>query len=284
MRAFLVAVVFLCLLSSGKSCADDLTAESIREKVIVAYATAPTYKTQGIESTLMEVQGKKIPTSAEFTVVLKKPALYRISWKSSGPFSGVLWNDGGEPSLYLDQGNEYSKMKTDVEAMFTTAQINGGMALMISSLFFDQLKMPSPLKHWDVIERAPDEYVDGVDCYVISGKTPVSEKETIWVSKVNYFILRYDHSLRPPSGENGVPGLSDKSLEYSLQADGVEVIEERKMMIREQIQHDRKTLMDQHFGGIVKQKYYDITTPDLNLKDFHYQLPEGAILKESVFQ
>jgi hypothetical protein len=97
--------------------------------------------------------------------------------------SGTVWSDGTQPYLYMGTLHAYSKMSSDEIAVAGATGVSGGAAMTIPSLFlpvlekyalFSRLKDPKLEK----TERVGDE-----DCYVVSGTSAISTKETFWISK-----------------------------------------------------------------------------------------------------
>ena len=111
------------------------------------------------------------------------------------------------------------------------------------------------------------EKVGEEDCYVLSGASEISEKETLWVSKTSYLIRKYYRSVKPPEG----------ALEKLFKSTGQEETKEGKKLMRE-------------FGKIIEttngsftELYEKVSSPELNKDDFKFALPEGTVLEDSPF-
>ena len=83
----------------------------------------------------------KMNTETSFSILLKKPNLYLISWTQKNmPMAGMtqggaVWSDGTQPYLYMGVMNAYSKMGSDEMALASATGISGGAANTIPSLF-----------------------------------------------------------------------------------------------------------------------------------------------------
>ena len=93
---------------------------------MAAYDSMQTYKAKGTIASEMESGGIKMSTNTEFSIVLKKPNLYLISWTQNNTAmpgmmqSGAVWSDGTQPYLYM--------------------VMDGGLSLRMMAVFIGGLK------------------------------------------------------------------------------------------------------------------------------------------------
>jgi len=286
-RKKLFAFAILMMLGAH-GCAEDIPPSEIFENVKTAYTSMDTYKSQGTIASNIDTDGRKINTETSFSIILKKPNLYLISWsqeRASGvPQSGAVWSDGTQPYLYMAGMNAYSKMGSDELALASATGISGGAAFTIPSLFLSVFaEQPDPFSRLKDPQIEKTEKVGDENCYVISGSSSISKKETFWVSKTSYLIKKYDRSLEPPEGGRQMPEMTDEQLDDAIKAMGQEVTEESKQKMREMMNRSRDLLKTAQMKGSSTEVHAEISSPKLNTEDFHFALPAGTVLKESLF-
>ena len=278
----------ILMLLGAHGCAEDISPSEIFENVKTAYTSMDTYKSQGTITSNIDTDGMKINTETSFSIILKKPNLYLISWtqeRTSGmPQSGAVWSDGAQSYLYMGAMNAYSKTGSDELALGGATGISGGAAFTIPSLFLSVFK-----EQLDPFSRLKDPQIEKTqkvgqeNCYVISGSSSISKKETLWVSKTSYLIKKYDRSLEPPEGGRQMPEMTDEQLEEAIKGMGQEVTEESKQKMREMMKRSKDALKTAHMKGSSTELHAEISSPKLNTKDFQFALPAGTVLKESLF-
>lgn len=280
--------ILMVLIAHG--CAEDITPSEIFEKVKTAYKSMETYKAQGTITSEIDTGETKMNIETSFSIILKKPNLYLISWTQKNMAmpgmsqSGSVWSDGTQPYLYMGGMNAYSKMGSDELALGGATGISGGAAFTIPSLFLSVFKeQPAPFSRLKDPQIEMTEKVGEEDCYVISGSSSVSKKEAFWVSKTSYLIKKYYRSLGPPEGGRQMPEMTDEQLEEAIKGTGQEVTDESKKNMREMIERSRTMLKTVKIKGSSTELHANVSSPELNKNDFKFALPEGAVLKESLF-
>jgi hypothetical protein len=268
--------------------AEDITPSKIFEKVETAYKSMDTYKAQGTITSNIDTGGTQMNTETSFSIILKKPNLYLISWtRENMPIrsqSGAVWSDGTQPYLYMGGMNAYSKMSSDELALASATGISGGAAFTIPSLFLSVFKeQPTPFSRLKDPQIEMTEKVGEEDCYVISGSSSISKKETFWVSKTSYLIRKYYRSFEPPEGGLAIPELTDEQVEEAIKGMGREVTEESKKNMKEMMDRSRTMLKTMKMSGSSTELHANVSSPKLNKNDFKFALPEGSVLKESLF-
>lgn len=270
--------------TKGKEAQKGESAQVIREKIIAAYHALQTYKTEGTVAMAMDISGQKMLTHVDFSILLKKPNMYLISWTVKNPafpdkiISGAAWNNGEQPYLYSNDRRSYSKMADDAMALNIAAGLSFEAARVVPALFLNASGDQSPLKPWTNLLREADESVNGVDCYVVSGRSPISKEETIWVSKSDYFIKKYSRSLTPPPQGVKTFQPSEEQLEALIKSKGWEVTNERKKAMRAQMQQAMAAMKNMRPSGTCEQSFLNSSTPTLDKKEFQFAVPKGVAL------
>lgn len=198
--------------------------------------------------------------------------------------SGNVWSDGTQPYLHMSAVNAYSKMESDEIALGGATGISGGAAFTVPALvlsaFEPKTSLLSRLKKARVEEV---ETVEGEECYVISGSSVVSKRETYWISKKSYLIRKYSRSLEAPEGGAAIPEISDKDLEEAIKGLGQEVTEEAKKKLKETMERSKKMIKTMKLKGISTEVHTAISMPELKASDFQFSPPNGTTEKESLF-
>ena len=271
-------------------CAEDITPSEIFEKVKTAYKSMDTYKSQGTITSNIDTGEMKVNVETSFSIILRKPNLYLISWTQKNTAmpgmsqSGAVWSDGAQPYLYMGGMNAYSEMGSDELALGGATGISGGAAFTIPSLFLSVFKeQPTLFSRLIDPQIETTEKVGDQDCYVISGSSSISKKEAYWVSKKNYLIKKYYRSLEPPEGGVAIPKMTDEQLEQAIKSMGQEVTEESKKNMMEMMERSRTMFKSMKMKGSSTELHANVSSPELNKNDFKFDLPEGAVLKESLF-
>ena len=285
-----VALLLVGIGASGVMAAETPDAKAVLKKVVEKYKAMPTYKSKGTATSDIDYNGHKLNQKTQFTIVLKKPDLYRITWNKSMSMSGIeqtgaVWNDGTERNLFLGLGPTKLciKQKSDEMAIASATGISDGAASIVPSLFLKGFKTEDSF-----ISRIEDpkiektEKINGKECYVIAGHSKHSKKEVLWVSKDDDLIMKYSRSLEPPEGQPLVPEMNDEEITKTLKKMGREVTEENKQQMRDMMARAREMMKDTKISGTNSQVYTEISSPELDKKDFQYEVPEGTEYKESL--
>jgi outer membrane lipoprotein-sorting protein len=126
--------------------ASDLSAEKIIEKIQATYHELDNFSCDGSIKTTRYVNNYPLNTwVTEFTIKLKKPNLYLITWikkdteRKEVMTEGAVWNDGTQPYLYQKDFGAYFSFSSDEIALSSATGISGRVAVSIPSLFFKSL-------------------------------------------------------------------------------------------------------------------------------------------------
>jgi hypothetical protein len=233
----------------------------------------------------------KMTVETSFSILLKKPNLYLVSWNQKNmPMpgisqSGAVWSDGTQPYVYMGAGmNAYSRMSSDEIALGSATGISGGAAFTVPSLFLSVFKdQPAPFSRLIDPKIEMSEKVGEEECYVIGGSSPISKKEAFWVSKTSYLIKKYYRSLEPPEGGVAIPEMTDEELEEAIKGMGQEVTDESKEKMRKMVEKSKDVLKTALLKGSSTELHVDISTPDATAKDFQFTPPKDSVRKDSLF-
>ena len=230
----IAALAVAILMSGTNGFADDISPSEILKKVAATYKAMDTYKAEWTITSDIDTGSMKMKTETSFSILLKKPNLYLISWTQKNmPMpgmvqSGAVWSDGTQPFLYMGTLKAYQKITSDETsltsddvALSSATGISGGAAFTIPSLFLPIFQgQPAPFSRLKKMKIEKTEKVGEEDCYVLSGPSDCSKKETFWISKTSYSIRKYRRSLEPPEGGMAIPEMTDEDLEKASKSMG----------------------------------------------------------------
>lgn len=285
----LVALTITLLLLGTNAFGEETSPNEILSKVEDAYRALKTYKAEGTIVSDIDTGQMKIKTETSFSILLKKPNLYLISWTQKNmPMpgmvqSGAVWSEGIQPYLYMSVMNAYSKISSDETALASATGISGGAAFTIPSLFLPVFKdPPAPFSRLRNPRIERTDKIAEEDCYVISGPSTISKEETFWVSKTTHLLQKYCRSFEPPEGGRPMPEMTDEQLEETLKGMGKEVTEENKKSMREMMKNSQAMLKTTKLKGSSTELHVKISSPELKQSDFKFTLPEDTALKDSL--
>jgi hypothetical protein len=257
-----VTLFITILLMSINAFGDDISPGAILKQVADTYKTMETYKVEGTINNETEARGTKSGSKFSFSILLKKPNLYLITWKQTNAppdrnISIAAWHDETQPYMYFGMSNSYAKIKSDEMALHIV-MVMKGPSLNLPSLFLPSIKGHEKPFSWlknPKIEKV--EKIGEENCYVISGTSSYYKREVLWVSKTGYLIRKYYHSEEPPEGGSRWPGMTDEDIIRQKENE-----EARK--------HIKRT-------GFHSEVYAEISSPEVNRDNFDFALPESAV-------
>jgi hypothetical protein len=284
-----VFVLAIAMMLGTQGLAEDMTPSQVFAKVKAAYKSMDSYKAQGTIRSDIETGDTKMKIETSFSMILKKPNRYLISWTqknmtgSGMSQSGAVWSDGTQAYLYMGIMKAYSKMNSDELALASATGISGGAAFTIPSLFLSAFKeQPAPFSRLEDPKLEMMEKVGKEACFVISGASAISKKEAFWISKKSYLIKKYYRSLEAPEGGRQMPDMTDEQLDEAIKGMGQAVTEESRQKMRE-IMKQSEDLVKKLMKGSSAEVHVKISSPKLKKEDFQFTLPAGTVLKESLF-
>jgi len=272
-------ISIICILISGVSWSDVVDPNLILKKTVQNYHTMTSYKAEGESIVSVDRQTKRGDFKTSFTILLSKPNLYKITWPQNRKFwdqESAVWNAGDKPYLYMGMLRSYSEMTNDEMALAGATGISGGGANTIPSLFF---------KRWNYLENLTDlsfinyETINNENCYLIKGKSHNGEEILVWISVRRNLFIKIKQLF---DGIEQFQEMSDNDIKKYLELKGrqtsKENIENMKYMMKlvHELARDTKGSTVEFHKDIVIDQEYD-------KKDFDYQLPEGAVLRDSLF-
>jgi outer membrane lipoprotein-sorting protein len=264
----IVALVISMLFLGNNVYADNPSADEILQNVIAKYETMETYKTVGTINDVRETIKEKDALDISFSILLKKPNMYLVTWRlmNTPPDEGrfvAIWSDGTQPYLYYSKLTYFFKIESDRMVLEEIHGLNGPSDI-IPLLFLPVFRNGASLSWLKDPKIEKVEKIGEEDCYVISGKSVDSRREIIWISKATYLVKKYNrfqNYLDLAHEIKGIPGVPDIKYEENLDY--------------------YKRMNDTRFYSEV---YTEISSPELNKKDFNYTVPEGTGVRENRYK
>ena len=172
-------LIFLHAVCLPITWADEPTPEFLIKQVINTYRSLETYRVSGhtdTELTQFNHGGKVSHRTHRFTLLLKKPNGYLITWEDDFPpfktaLHGAAWNAGSQAYVYSQTAKGYMKIPTDLMNLQSQAGVSSGSTSVIPELFFvffpeKDLRI-SRLN--DPVVKGREE-IAGEQCYVLEGR------------------------------------------------------------------------------------------------------------------
>ncbi|MHC4698751.1 MAG: hypothetical protein ACYTFA_18635, partial [Planctomycetota bacterium] len=79
-RTRTIALLIMILILGTNVFGDDISPNEVLQQVAATYKAMKTYKAQGTITADIDTRGMKLKTETSFSILLKKPNLYLISW------------------------------------------------------------------------------------------------------------------------------------------------------------------------------------------------------------
>jgi hypothetical protein len=263
---------------------------TIFDQTLAQYQSMSVYSAEGTITCDLDTANVKTTEQTTFSIKLKKPNQYLITWNQTNAFmpafvqAGAVWNAGSQPYFYMGVMKAYSKMSSDEIALGSATGISGGAAFTIPSLFLPVFKsQPAPFSRLLNPQIEAAEQIDGDDCYVISGGSTISKKETFWISKTTHLIRKYSRSLEPPAGGIKFPQMTDQQLDDAIKASGQQPTDASRQQMRNTMKQAQDSIQTANLKGFSTEIQLKIAAPDLKDADFNFKLPPDATLKDSLF-
>ncbi len=271
--------------------AEEPTPEFLIRQVVHTYRSLATYKVTGqtdTEITEFNEGGKVSHLTHRFTVLLKKPNGYHITWEDDFlPYyqaqQGAVWNSGRQAYVYSQSVGGYMKTPTDFVNLRSYAGVSTGSTLILPALFFaffpEEETQLSMLKDAAVKGR---EEVDGVQCYVLEGRDR-KMVVTYWIAIDNFLIHQYALLIDQPNGREMDLNTTEEEAKADLRAQGLEPTEERIKNFIRTLEIASKALKKLRSRVITTHHFSKISLPDIRPEDLEFSIPEGMPLKEDLW-
>jgi len=289
----IMSIVFILVSILSVSCfADETDPVEILKKMRDTYKSMETYKSEGIRTIDTERDNQKSEMVTSYSILLKKPNLYRISYETtftlgSNDVAGTIWSDGVQPYEYQSGTKSYSELSTDLNAIGRAAAMSS--PTIIFTFFSSMLEEP-----WEFFERFENVKLGGIEkikdeeCYVISADLKVSpeeiywrtskeidrvtRKEIFWISKARSVIVKHTASVE------------DSEVEYVIPDDQIiRMLKEMEQPVNEETMKELKTKMQMgpsNIKWVLTGTQTQIASPELTAADFRFALPEGTLLEK----
>ena len=196
-----ITLIFLQAICLPMTWAEEPTPEFLIRQVINTYRSLDTYQVNGQtdwDHTDFKEGGKVSHQTNRFTILLKKPNGYHITWKKAFsplkmPSQGAVWKTGPQAYGYnqTEKGlmpNGYMMLPTDLGNLMGHSGASMGATEIIPALFFTffsekDLRI-SRLKN-PIIVKGREE-INGDLCYVLKGESYGNRVLTYWISVDNF--------------------------------------------------------------------------------------------------
>ena len=283
--------LFLHIVCLSVAWADEPTPEFLIRQVINTYRSLTTYRVTGqtdTEITNFNQGGKVSHLTHRFSILLKKPNGYHLTWEDDFPpyyrgSQGAAWNSGSQAYIYQQSVKGYMKLPTDFINLRTHAGVSTGTTLIIPELFFaffpDQDTQLSKLE--DPLVKGREE-IDGVPCYVLEGRDQ-KMVVTYWISIDNFLIRQYALLFDNPNGRELDLDTTEEEAKADLRAQGLEPTEERIKNFIRTLEISSKVLKKRRSQVIATHHFSKISLPDIHSEDLEFSIPEGMPLKEDLW-
>jgi ribosome recycling factor len=80
-----------------------------------------------------------------------------------------------------------------------------------------------------------------------------------------------------------MPEITDEQIEEAIKGVGQKVTEESKKNMREMMEKSAEMFKNIKMKGSATEVHKNVSSPELNKKDFMFALPEGTVFKKSLF-
>lgn len=284
-HVLLICAAGMALILASCAASDKTDPNAVIDQALANYAKMKSYQSEGKAATTLGEKAGGMSMETIFKIKLGRPHLYQISWNGMMNQGGAVWNAGDGPFLYMGMAgmsNAYSKMQSDDMALGAATGVSGGAANTIPSLFFPSPTSGGMLRLMTDLSLKKPEKIDGEECHVITGKSAVSVKHTVWISKTRLILLKHEYSLERPSGAAAFPEMTDEVLDESIKAMGKTPSAEERTKMRDMMESANKMTQDLK-GTSVESHSKIVIDADLPKESFAYALPTGAELKDSIF-
>ncbi len=196
-RPLIVFCILLTLLicNRGGVCqTKNITAQSIVEKMAVAYANASSYQDTGVIEHLKGDGASQHETVIKFRTYFARPHFFRFEWRDrdivrSEERLSVVWNDGQQTFGYYSWDDPAVKKKDNIDLGIAGATgVSRGSAHTVPVLLMGEVGGFRLTQLINLSMLGEEEY-EGEDCYIVRGYHPHNFPIDMWISKQD-FLLR----------------------------------------------------------------------------------------------
>ena len=286
-------LIFLHAICLPITWAEEPTPEFLIRQVIDAYRSLDTYRVTGHtdrEVTDFNHGGKVFRSSLNFSILLKKPNGYHITWAQDHPhlkkiaWQEAAWNTGAQAYVYNKSANGYMKIPSDLGHLQWQAMREIVRTSIIPELFFaffpeNNLQI-SRLK--DPVVKGRDA-IEGEQCYVLQGRDS-NMVVTYWVSTDNFFIRQHTFLAHNPNGQENDFEASDEEAKKLLRSRGLEFTKERIEKFTLLLKIRKINMQNRRTQVITTDHFSAISSPAVSEHDLQFAVPEGIPLKENLYE
>lgn len=287
-----IALILLHAVCLPLTWAEKPSPEFLIRQVINTYRSLETYRVTGhtdTELTQFNQGGKVSHRTHRFSILLKKPNGYLITWEDDFPpfktaLHGAAWNAGTQAYVYSQTAKGYMKIPTDLVNLQMQTGVSSGSTSVIPELFFaffpeKDLRL-SRLNNPIVKGR---EEIAGKQCYVLEGRDK-NMVFTYWISVDNFYIRQHTFHAHNPNGQEMDLELTEEGVKEQLRLRGVEPTRERIESTIRMAEMAKKAMQNQRSQLIATDHFSDISLPTVSVQDLQFAVPEGIPLKADMYE
>ncbi len=285
-----LALCFCLLLLRAAAFAQETTPRTILDKVTATYDALESYSATGTVQSKLESNGTVMNVVTSFSIKLKKPNLYQVTWEQKNLATaeviqqGALWSDGTQPYLYFGAANVYTRMQSDALARGAAAGPSDGAAFTIPALFFLRSRqVTDPFSDLTELQLIGTEQVEGEACYVIRGKVSDTQQRTLWISQTTHLIRQSARSIDQPANSEKFK-ITEQELVATLKAGGQKVTAANKNALRNALKQSHEIKNSLPLKGTVTELHLNPAQPTLAATEMIFNVPAGVEFKASLLE
>lgn len=273
-------------------------ARGLLDLVRERYASLQSIAVTGESVTRMAMMGRKMLTTTKYVARVTHEGRYLVRWDApvmtvdgqAAPGvpaavkgGGAVWNDGTGAFNYSEMpAAAWAKASSDDLALSMATGVSGGATEIVllvrgtaSSASLSSIESP-------VLEDP--EKVDGTSCWVVSGSTPASARQVVWISRSQLLVRRLSRSMAPPPGRE-LPQM-EGSIDDAMRQAGLEPTPEARR--RFEMMMEMAKVMQKHAGaldGEMTQTFrVDAVDRAIAQADLAFEPPAGTPFKRSLLE
>jgi hypothetical protein len=266
-------------------------AGSILRAMLDRYRELQTLAVKGQIETETTMFGMQHTEATSFSALAGRPDRYRVTWSvnrsipsraptpSAQSMHGAVWNAGNGPFIYLGSPPGYSGARSDEMALAMATGVSGGAAQIPNVLLRDVLATITDPTY------EGEEDVGGESCHVISGRSPTSQRHTLWISQRRMVLRKHRRSLAmPPGAAASIEQVDDKVIAESLAQMGMEDTPEVRRRMAMLMEMAKAFAKHQPVQGTVTETYHKVRLNPRLSSAFAFVPPAGTPLKRSLLE
>jgi hypothetical protein len=172
------------------------SASEIMRKVGATYKAMKGYSANGKTTATLDMSElvpgnpamKSISLTADTSLALARPDLYRLEWSlqaGQSALKGATWCAG--KGNYVALGPYPTKVKSREAALSQASGTSGTLGMMLIEMFFED--KDNPASSSNDFAKTNSESLNGQDCYVLAGEENAMKLQ-LWINKKNLLVAQ----------------------------------------------------------------------------------------------